>query len=132
MKKLIALLTFLLSGWALAQPHFPVNDVRDHRADAYAFINATIHVDYKTVHEKAVLLIREGKVEQVGTGITPPDGYTVVDLKGKHIYPGLIDLYTNYGMPKPPKQERGGFFGRREQIEPATPGAYHRNDAIKS
>jgi len=121
--------------WSLAplgaQETFPVNDVQDRRADAYAFVNAVVWVDYQTKLDNAVLLIRDGKVERVGQNLTPPEGYVTVDVSGKWIYPGLIDLYTSYGLPEI-KRERGrGFFGP-EQIEPETKGPYNANDAIKA
>ncbi len=115
-----------------AQETFPVNDVQDRRADAYAIANATIYVDYQTKLENATLLIRKGKVARVGQDLEIPAGYTVVDMKGKWIYPAMIDLYTSYGMPKIERPRSRGFFGRREQVPPATDGPYNANDAIKS
>ena len=32
------------------------------------------------------------------------------DLKGKHIYPSFIDLFSDYGMPEIKKQLWGGEF----------------------
>lgn len=110
---------------------FPINDVQDNRAGAYAFTNATIHIDYQTTMEGAVLLIREGLIEKVGKKLSIPEGYTTVDLKGKHIYPSWIDLYTDYGLPDPPERT-GNPFGGAEKISPQTEGAYNANDAIKS
>ena len=132
MKK-IALL-FTVFSWLIltAQETFPVNDVKDDREQAYAFTNAILHVDYKTKLENATLLIRAKKVERVGAGLAAPEGYTTIDLKGKHIYPSLIDLYTHYGAPQPARQQGRGFFNRVEQITPKTDGAYNANDAIKS
>src|SRR6185503_9642042 len=51
----------------------------------------------------------------------------VYDLKGKFIYPGLIDAYTNYGMP-PIKKGPGDAW---PQFESNTKGAYNWNQAIK-
>ncbi len=126
------ILALLFCGWtARAQETFPRNDVKDARAGLYAFTNATIVVDYQTSIQNATLLVKNGKVEQVGTNITVPKGYTSVDLKGKYIYPSLVDIYTNYGLSEV-ERVRGGGFGGVEQIESKTKGAYNANQAIRS
>lgn len=48
--------------------------------------------------ENADLLIRAGKVVQVGTNIAAPSGAVVVDGTGKHVTPGLIDPHTHTGI----------------------------------
>ncbi len=133
MKKLI-LFILLLSIIALpsvAQETFPRNDVRDKREGAYALTNGTIVVDYQTTLNNATLLIRDGKVEQAGSGISIPSGYAVIDLKGNYVYPSMIDPYTSYGMPKPDKPGVFSFSGP-EQINTKTKGAYNANEAIKA
>ncbi len=133
MKKL-----FLFAGaWLLvgvgsfAQETFPVNDVKDSRPKAYAFKNANIFKDYQTQLLDATLLIRDGKVEAIGTYVNIPAGYVTVDLKGKYIYPSMIDMHTNYGMPEV-KRRSGSPYAGREQIQPDTEGPYNANEAIKS
>src|SRR5690349_24253856 len=51
--------------------------------------NATIHVGNGTVIENGTILVRDGKIEKVGADVTVPADATVVDAKGKQIYPGL-------------------------------------------
>ena len=61
--------------------------------------NATIHVGNGKVIENGVIKITNGKIEQVGADITVPAGnVTVVDAKGKHVYPGLILPVSNLGL----------------------------------
>ncbi len=114
-----------------AQETLTPNDVADERSGAYAFSNATIIVDYQTKLENATLLIKEGKVEQVGTSLTVPDGYVEVDLNGKFIYPSFIDLHSNYGITIP-KASGGSPWNGAEQMLPKTDGAFSTNDAIKA
>ncbi|MGE0772691.1 MAG: amidohydrolase family protein [Cyclobacteriaceae bacterium] len=128
----IIFFVLLLSGWgAWAQETFPRNDVKDSRAGQYAFTNATIVVDPQTTIQNATLLIKGDKIEQVGAGVAIPKGYTTIDLKGKYIYPSLIDMFTSYGLPEVEKPRRSGFGGQ-EQIQSNTKGAYNANQAIKS
>ncbi|PJJ59272.1 amidohydrolase family protein [Hymenobacter chitinivorans] len=115
---------------AQAQPStYPRNGVYDQRPGLYAFTHATIFTDYKTRLTDATLLIRDGRVEAVGTGVKIPAGAVVTDLKGRYIYPGFVDLYASYGLPEVKAPERQG---RRSgpQFESQKTGAYDWNQAI--
>ncbi len=133
-RKLFLILAFLFCGWAAhSQETFPRNDVKDTRAGLYAFTNATLVVDYQTTIQNATLLVKNGRVEQTGTNITVPKGYTTVDLKGKYIYPSLIDMFTSYGLPEVERvRAGGGGFSGAEQMVSKTKGAYNANQAIRS
>jgi imidazolonepropionase-like amidohydrolase len=123
---------FLFLGIIRAQETFPVNDVQDVRSQSYALTNAKIFLDYQTVIDQGTLLIKNGKVINSGKDITVPPGYVIVDLKGKWIYPGLVESFSTYGMPK---EERGAMrnsFSGAEQILSDTKGPYNANEAIKS
>ena len=48
--------------YSQAQSTFPRNGVQDKDATVYAFTNATVHVDAKTVYENATLLVKEGPI----------------------------------------------------------------------
>ena len=123
----------IFSSRLYAQETFPRNDVLDKRENAYALRNATIVVDPETTLTDATLLIRSGKIEKVGQNVSVPAGYTEIDLSGKFIYPGFIDIYTSYGLPKMEQSQGRSPFGRgAEQIQSKTKGAYNANQAIKS
>jgi imidazolonepropionase-like amidohydrolase len=135
MKKLLlfcfTVLSFHLSR---AQETFPVNGAWDVRPGLYAFTNATIIVSADQSISNGTLLVKDRQIEAVGNGVKIPKGYIIVDLKGKYIYPGLIDAYTTYGMPEAPRQAfgAGGPGQRPAQIYTTTkPGAYGWNEAIK-
>ena len=115
-----------------AQETFPRNDVLDERSEAYAFTNATIVADHTTKIENGTLLIKDGLIVDLGADLSVPDGFTIVDLEGKYIYPSLIDLHTNYGIPKPERGPGGGGFRGPEQIMSKTKGAFNSNEAIKT
>ena len=130
MKKLLLTNCLLLTAYCLlssAQETFPVNGTHENNKLYYAFTNATIFTDYQTKIDSATLLIKEGKIEAAGKGIQIPEGAVVTDLKGKFIYPSLVDVYTSYGLPEP-KKENGGSGS---QMESKTKGAYAWNQALK-
>ena len=98
MRNFAVLLLALFGLYVTAHETFPVNDIQDERAEAHAFINATIFTDHQTKLEGATLLIRDRLIEAVGKDLAIPEGYKVVDLAGLYIYPSFIDPYTTYGV----------------------------------
>jgi len=65
--------------------------------------NATIHVGNGQVIENGTIKVNNGKIEQVGTNIAIPAGdVKVLDLSGKHVYPGLILSNSQLGLVEVP------------------------------
>ena len=62
--------------------------------------NATIHVGNGKVIENGTVKINNSKIEQVGADIAVAggDNVTIVDAKGKHVYPGLILPVSSLGL----------------------------------
>jgi imidazolonepropionase-like amidohydrolase len=50
------------------------------------------------VIENGDLLVRRGRVAQVGRGLQAPAGALVIDASGKHVTPGLIDAHLHSGI----------------------------------
>lgn len=117
---------------AVSQETYPVNGVADKRTGVYAFTNATIFKDAQTSVASATLLIKEGKIVAAGTSVNIPADATVIDCKGKYIYPSFIDIYSDYGIPVPQRQGGGGGFNQPAQLTSNTKGAYGWNQAIRS
>ena len=130
-KKLMLACAFLSFLKSHAQTTFPENGVADVRSGWYAFTNATIVKDVATTLTNATLVIRDGKIVSVGTGVKPPAGAVVVDCSGKWLYPSFIDIYADYGTTITLRPQEGNFYARG-QLETATKGAYGWNQAIKS
>jgi imidazolonepropionase-like amidohydrolase len=133
MKKILLFCYALLcAAICRAQETFPVNGPWDVRPGLYAFTNATIVVSPDQTITNGTLLVKDRVIEGVGTGIAIPKGYVTIDLKGKYIYPSLIDAYSTYGMPEAPRQAFGpGGFGRNAVYTSTKPGAFGWNEAIK-
>ena len=60
--------------------------------------NGTVLTVTKGVLENTDVLIRDGKISQLGQNITAPAGYTMVDAKGKFVMPGIIDAHSHQGI----------------------------------
>src|SRR4051794_52048 len=63
-----------------------------------ALTNATIHPVSGPVIEKGALVFDGGKITALGTRATPPTGAEVIDLAGKHVYPGLFEPLNDVGL----------------------------------
>ncbi|MDA1068058.1 MAG: amidohydrolase family protein [Verrucomicrobia bacterium] len=60
--------------------------------------NGTIHTITGATLVGGDLLFENGKITAVTQSIIPPEGSTVIDLTGKHIYPGLISAISSIGL----------------------------------
>jgi imidazolonepropionase-like amidohydrolase len=128
MKKIYCLLLFLLStNYFYAQETFPINTTSNNNHTMYAFINATIIVNEEQQISNGTLLIKDGLIVSAGTAVKLPEGAVVYDLKGKFIYPGLIDIYSTYGIPEPKRVSNGPG----PQLLTSAKGAYGWNQAVK-
>ena len=128
MKKIFLLLAVVAGQAAHAQETFPVNGTSNKNHTTYAFTNARIVVDPETTIENGTLIVKDGLITAVGPKAAVPKGAETVDLKGKTIYPGLIDAYTSYGMPEIKK----GPASWGPQMESNIKGAYGWNAAIRA
>ncbi|EDM36489.1 amidohydrolase [Pedobacter sp. BAL39] len=129
MKKIILSLALVFSGTCMfAQQTYPVNGSYDIRQGLYAFTNATIMVSANQTIKNGTLLIKGQTIQSVGSAGSIPKGYVIIDLKGKYIYPSLIDAFTSYGIPENTRQSSG----MRQSIFVSTKkGAYNWNEAIR-
>ncbi len=63
-----------------------------------ALRGATIHTVTSGVIENGTILFENGLISAVGANVQIPEGTRVVDVSGRHIYPGLIDAYSTVGI----------------------------------
>lgn len=71
------------------------------RADAprvYALTGGTVHPVSGPAVANGTVVIRDGLIEAAGENVSVPADATVVDVKGAHVYPGLIDAQTSAGF----------------------------------
>jgi len=97
MKKIFSLFIFSLVATA-AFSQETVAPARPHTG--YTYIkNATIHVGNGKVITNGVIKIKDSKIEAVGSDIVvPPNEISVIDAKGKDVYPGLILPTSSLGL----------------------------------
>lgn len=66
--------------------------------DSFALRNVTIHPVTSGPVSNATLVVTDGKIADFGAKPAIPKRYKVIDGKGLHVYPGLIDSASNIGM----------------------------------
>ena len=57
--------------------------------------------------ENGTVVIRDGKIEAVGTNVSVPSGAQTIDGTGLSVYPGMIDAGTNMGLVEVPQGANG-------------------------
>ncbi len=110
MKKIISIfsLLFLAAGIATAQETvYPAKENKGR----FFITNGTVHVGNGTVIENATIEVNNGKIVKVGTDVSASG--TIVDAKGKHVYPGLILPSTDLGL----KEIANGVRGSNDYTE---------------
>lgn len=89
----------LLTSNALNAQTARVPGLRENTPSVFAFTNAQIITSPGQVESNATMVIRDGVIEDIGRqAIIPADAW-IIDLQGKTVYPGFIDMFSHYGMP---------------------------------
>jgi imidazolonepropionase-like amidohydrolase len=93
------------------------------QSDTWALTNARIQTVTRGVIDKGTIIIRKGLIEAVGPTVAVPADARVLDLSGRTVSPGLLDLTSALGLPAPatPAQGPGGGGGGGGSAPPAGP-----------
>ncbi|HAR35798.1 MAG TPA: amidohydrolase [Acidobacteria bacterium] len=67
-------------------------------------------------YEKGTILIRAGKIVEVGENIKIPEGTRIIEARGCLVTPGLIDAHSHLGL-----GPSGGVTEDNEMSDPVTP-----------
>ncbi|MGB3525634.1 MAG: amidohydrolase family protein [Flavobacteriales bacterium] len=97
----------LLGAWALtlsAQQNAPVNGPHDRAELLVAFTHAVVHTSPGVALTDATVLIKGDRIVEVGKRVRIPMGAEVHDLTGLHLWPGLVEPFSDLGVPA---RERG-------------------------
>ena len=63
-----------------------------------ALVNAVIHTVTGPPIENGTLVFDNGRITHVGRKARPPQNVKTIDLDGLHVYPGLIEAYSQIGL----------------------------------
>jgi imidazolonepropionase-like amidohydrolase len=68
------------------------------QTEPIALTGGTIHTISGDVIENGTILFEDGIIKAIGTDVVLPAGTRSEDVSGKHIYPGLIDSWSQMGI----------------------------------
>ncbi len=101
---------FLLLGFAKAQETvYPAKTNKGR----FFITNGTVHVGNGQVLENATIEVSNGKIVKIGQPAESLLGQSVIDAKGKQVYPGLILPATDLGL----KEIANGVRGSNDYRE---------------
>lgn len=60
--------------------------------------NATVHTVTQGTLPNTSILVKEGKIAEIGPNIQSPENTEVIDATGQHAYPGLMDSFSAIGL----------------------------------
>jgi len=60
--------------------------------------NGTVLTITKGVMESTDVLVKDGKITQLGKNLTAPADYKVIDATGLFVMPGIIDAHSHAGI----------------------------------
>ena len=66
--------------------------------DTFLIRGATVHPVASADIDNGSVLVRDGKIVGVGRNLTAPKGIKIIEGKGLHVYPGMIDSGTQIGL----------------------------------
>ena len=86
MKRLLAVaLVAATTAWAAGEASFLLR-------------GATVHTVSGADIAGGAVLVEDGKIVEVGAHVAAPKGVRVIDARGLHVYPGMIDSATEMGL----------------------------------
>lgn len=68
------------------------------QTEPIALTGGTIHTISKGDIENGTLLFEKGKIKNIGQSVNLPANTKVINISGKHVYPGLISAYSGLGL----------------------------------
>jgi len=66
--------------------------------DTFLIRGATVHPVSTAALENGSILVRDGKIVGIGRNLAAPKGVKIIEGKGMHVYPGMIDSATEMGL----------------------------------
>jgi imidazolonepropionase-like amidohydrolase len=68
------------------------------RAEVTVIKNATIMTEGAKGTIKGSILVRDGKIVEVGENVQAPEGATIIDASGQWVIPGIIDCHSHIAI----------------------------------
>ena len=100
--------------------------------DTFFLRNADVYPVTAPEMKGVNLLVRDGKIAEIGAKLVAPKGVRVIDVKGLRVYPGMIDSGTELGLSEVPAErvtvdtgEIGEFMPQLRALSAVNPDSEH-------
>ncbi len=95
---LVAIAIVITIDLATPRPAPAQHDPRVEPAPTYVIRGATVHTLAGAAIENGTVVLRDGRIVDVGADLTVPEGASLIDATGLHVYPGMLDAYSRLGL----------------------------------
>ena len=128
--KFFTAIIILIPFFVLSQKeYFPTNSgVKVVNEPYKAFVNATIVVNSEITIKEGALIVRDGKIIDIGSNIEIPKNSIVIDKKGKFIYPSFIETTSSMSV----KEAKRLTYSTRSALYGPSREGFYWNDHILS
>lgn len=90
----LTLMVIAFSGFNTVKAQIPAAP----QSEPIALTGGTIHTVTNGMIRNGTILFENGVITAIGTDVVIPENAVVEDVSGKHIFPGLIDAYSQMGI----------------------------------
>lgn len=100
MVRLTAVVVMGWLAWSAAPAALRASDTipAPPQREPIALVGGTLHPVSGPPIENGTLLMDRGRIVALGRDLRLPAGTRTIDVRGQHVYPGLIDAYTQLGL----------------------------------
>ena len=103
---------------AEAQQTVPQTGLRENPSRVHALEDARIYVRPDLVIDRGVVIVRDGLIVEAGASVDVPPDAQRWDYSGKTIYPGLIETFTQAGLPEEEAEKSSGSTHWNPDVRP--------------
>lgn len=118
MKKIIQLGTGIISSLLILVTLVAEAQQEKGRYGTFALTNATVETITKGTIVNGTVILRDGKILDVGANIAIPEGAEVINCNGLKVYPGMIDGGTQVGLNEVGSDKKTQDFNEVGEVVP--------------
>lgn len=96
MTRLLSVLLALLVLASVSASSVPVH--AQQQSGDVLIRNATVLTVTQGTLENTDILVRDGRIDRIGAGLSAPGDIRVIDASGKYVMPGIIDAHSHIGI----------------------------------
>lgn len=126
MKLVFVSFFLLLTSQLIAQLPIPVNGVAQTPDNSFVLTNVKILVSPEKTIENGTIVVRNGKIEEVGAKVDQPKDLPLIDGQNHVVVPAFIELNSSLGLP----EYKEAPISRDEQNTAQVSTPYYWNHSI--